>query len=143
MKFDESTDPEKPKVKRFMSTALEAGEFTIIAEVHEYRMDFTAYECTAICREQGSEIYKVCYDEIDAPGSPCFTEDIEKAERYACGWIKWDGCINWRYRPDNGVDYLHLCGRSGAKKEAEKLGHLFDRLYDAVNELLPSYDGDD
>lgn len=142
MKFDASTDPENPKVKRFMSTALAEGEFTIIAEVHEYRMEFTAYECTGVWRKEGSGVWEICYEKKDAHSSPAPTEDIEKAERYAYGSIKWDGCINWQYRPDYGVDYLHLCGRSGAKKEAEKLGDLFDRLYDAVNELLPRYDGD-
>ena len=133
------TDPEKPKVKRFMSTALEDGEFTIIAEIHEYHMDFQAYECIG---HLAGDIWIPSYQKKNAHTWLVGTEDIEDAEPYIDGYIKWDGCIHWNFKPDDD-GYEHWCGRSHVKEELARLGRLFDRLYDAVNELLPSYDGDD
>lgn len=139
MKFVESIDPDVPKRKRFMSTALKAGEFTIIAEVRKHHMDFWAYECIG---HLAGDIWIPSYQKKNTHSWPVGTEDISDAEPYIFGYVKLDGCIHWKFRT-NDDGYEHWCGRSHVKEELARLERLFDRLYDAVNELLPSYDGDD
>jgi hypothetical protein len=62
------------------------------------------------------------------------TPDIEKAEKFLHGGIKWDGCSNWDFHTDQCL--AHFCGR----KNATSIGRLIDRMYDITKEKLPTYD---
>jgi hypothetical protein len=65
----------------------------------------------------------------DADDHDC-TDDIDAAQPYLTGYIKWDGCSNWDYEQ---ID-THFCGRG----DALELGKLMDQLYTIANtEMAP------
>jgi hypothetical protein len=55
--------------------------------------------------------------------------DINKAEIYIRGFIKWDGCFDLDFR-ERG---LHFCG----KKHACRLGALMEGIYQLAVEMMP------
>lgn len=65
--------------------------------------------------------------------SPVPTEDIEKAEVFLQGSIKWDGCSNLQFK--DGDCLLHFCD----KKDAMNVGVLMGRLYDLAHEMVLPY----
>lgn len=99
---------------------VELGFFIAIKSDNEYVSQFTAYE--------------VCG--YDATGSAIFDSrgecDPSKVEPFLSGHIKWDGCSNW------SVDGWHFC----SKREAMKVGQLFEHLYNIAADVISGWDGD-
>jgi hypothetical protein len=94
--------------------------FIAIKMPNDACVDFTVYE-----------VYG-----YDATGAAIFDsrgqEDAAKVEPFMHGFIKWDECSNWS--PDN----WHFC----TKKQAMKVGLLFEKLYDIAADMIPNWDGD-
>jgi hypothetical protein len=68
-----------------------------------------------------------------AEGCGVTTQDVEKADVWLCGTIKFDGCSHNNFGDTRG--YIHGCQR----EHLTRLGPLFDRLFDWTIELI----GDD
>lgn len=63
------------------------------------------------------------------------SRDIEDAEIFLSGFIKWDGCSNMKFDAQEKA-YLLFCGRKGAKD----IGKLMEKLYDLAAEMMPEYE---
>ena len=63
-----------------------------------------------------------------------YTENIEEAQIYLSGSIKWGGCSNINL----GIDQqkcLHFC----SKQKAKNIGTLLGRIYDLAAEMMPRH----
>lgn len=69
-------------------------------------------------------------DGLNFPSTP----DIDSADVYLSGSIKWDGCSNWHFDAQDDA-MLHFCSR----KEAGDIGELLRRLYDLAAEIIPEH----
>lgn len=63
------------------------------------------------------------------------TSNIEEAEPFLKGSIKWDGCSHNTFAPGDNSGYIHGCGR----EDMIRLGKLFDVLFDIAIELMPDH----
>lgn len=109
------------------------GGFLCRAIPHEHYAEFTVY--TVLWLEEG----KPFFQEKEAMTSPEPTTDLNEAEVYLSGSVKWDGCSNLMFDAQNDCA-LHFCG----KKEAiENTGGLIAKVYDLAKEIIPAWDGDD
>lgn len=59
------------------------------------------------------------------------TTNIEEAEFFVKGFIKWDACAHFDFN-----NMIHLCGPTSAKN----LGILMTRLFDLAYEMMPKAD---
>jgi hypothetical protein len=118
-------------VKTLDLPASGSGEYHIVAEVHEYRLEFKCYEQTAKNMD-GTP----CYQRRGAMSSPDFVDSIHEAEVFLSGSIKWDGCANVRFDEQDEV-MLHFCGQD----ETDKIGLLFAKLYALAAEHIPTWCG--
>lgn len=66
-----------------------------------------------------------------------FSENIEDAEVFLRGSVKWDGCSNWDFPGLEDV-MMHFC----SVQDAKNLGILFERIYGIAEELIPNSDFD-
>ena len=64
--------------------------------------------------------------------SPDPVEDIEKAEWYARGDVKWDGCVNYEVQQDGVM--LHECGLNGFEKHYR----LWQAIYEMARDAMPA-----
>jgi hypothetical protein len=69
------------------------------------------------------------YQEDGATCSPKPVPDINAAEVFAHGSVKWDGCSNFTF-DDNGT--MHQCSRSGLVNIGLMLGYV----HDAAGEMM-------
>jgi hypothetical protein len=74
------------------------------------------------------------YQDAEAHSSPSPVADIDKAETFVRGSIKWDGCSNLEFNDDEVM--LHFCSKEGAMN----VGVLLGRLYDVAREMMPGAD---
>ena len=51
--------------------------------------------------------------------------DLERAERYLVGTVKWDGCTHVTFGNEDG--YLHLCGCRSVGQLANTLSTIYER----------------
>lgn len=64
-------------------------------------------------------------------GYPNSTNDIESAEVFCTGHVKWDGCSDWVFS-----NSIHFC----REQQAADLGTCFLRIYQWAKELIENYD---
>lgn len=65
------------------------------------------------------------------------TKEFDEAEVLLDGFVKWDGCSNWRFSPNDRDNYaFHFC----TVKQAEDIGRLLRRLYEIAAEMMPQCD---
>lgn len=101
-------------------TIEDAHGFRLVWSVSDTWADVTAYEMTGTFMD----------------GSPCFelesgngcdaTENIDEAEVYLSGFVKWDGCTEL----DQGQP--HWCGPNGYKKHIALLRHIYIRAHELM-----------
>lgn len=80
----------------------------------------------------GTPVFRLKHD---GPATePC--DDIESAEVFVHGTVKWDGCSDWHFdEQERGT--LHECGRTGLVN----IGNVMAICWDWAAELLPNFDG--
>jgi hypothetical protein len=103
--------------------------FVVTAQPDEAFVEFKAYKV----RERVDNCPKFEADMKGARGPIEFTTDLEKANVYMDGSVKWDGCSNIRFN-EQGVHYMHFCGQ----KEAENIGKLLSEIYVIAADFLKS-----
>lgn len=89
-------------------------DFRICINVHDYYMDFAAYEVEG---EYGGR------------------ELIISPLKYFSGSVKWDGCANVRFDEQDNV-MLHFCGRN----DAMRIARLIEKIYDLAEANIPTFD---
>jgi hypothetical protein len=112
----------------------EGLECTVVATTKEYCLDFKVYKIVA----WSGENYKVpVYENWDPKhvSVPNYVETIEEASCFIDGFLKWDGCCNFRF-PENEVAYLHTC----TKQEAGDIGRLLEFVYELGEQSIPKWD---
>lgn len=108
-------------------------DFLIAYEVHEYRLEFRSYEVVYWEYEVGGVTHSMpTFRRHDGTGSGDDTEDIAKAQVFASGSIKWDGCMDMRF-DEQEVHILHFCGR----EDAARLGKMFAGLFSLAIAKIP------
>ena len=63
------------------------------------------------------------------------TPDLGKAARYAEGHVKWDGCADFQFEPDDNV-MIHTC----SPKQALALGQVMIVVYRIASTMLTNCD---
>jgi len=66
---------------------------------HDAALNFRAYKLL--------DADDLTYQLADSTFGPNPTTDLTLAEWFVDGWIKFDGCINWKFNTDE--HYLHTC----------------------------------
>lgn len=123
---------------RMVSGPSDINEFCIVAEALPHWCDFKCYDCIGMGEGENGQYDVPIYALDGAIKSGDDTNDLEKAQVFLAGHIKWDGCMDIRF-PEQDTCMLHFCGR----KDAARVGKLIDRLFDIAKQLLTSWDGDD
>jgi hypothetical protein len=73
------------------------------------------------------EVYETTsYDEVD-----CVITETEKGDHFAKGWVKWDGCSNWKFTEQNCMH--HQCGKDGLSA----IGEILAACWQASGKLMP------
>ena len=110
-------------------------DFTIVAEVHEYRVHFTIYDIEGWQEGDTKGVY-------DSPGwhragsgtHPDFVDSLDDAQAYLHGEVKWDGCSNWHFDEQDRV-MLHGCSRANV----QRFGEVMALCWDWTAELCPAW----
>jgi hypothetical protein len=111
----------------------EAINFTVVATVHEYRVDYVAYDICSYTADPSDPAAQPLYDR---KGSISFdpVEDLEQAKQFVHGEVKWDGCSNWHFDEQDEL-MIHGCGRD----DIARIGLLLGQCWDWAKELLPTW----
>jgi hypothetical protein len=106
--------------------------FTVVATVNEYDVAFVGYQIEGlVLPEETPEWHKK-----GGATWPDGTDNLDDAEVYFHGFVKWDGCSNWHIDEQDRV-MLHGCSR----EDLTNLGEVLARCWDMTAELLPNWDG--
>jgi hypothetical protein len=110
-------------------------EFVVIAELEpEYQcsVNYTIYEIVGMTGPHGwSEEGRALFQKAGCDSMEPI-EDIARAETFAHGSVKWDGCSNWEFQKDC---MIHACDREGL----ERIGNVLTRCWDLTAELCPKW----
>jgi hypothetical protein len=102
--------------------------FSIVAKVFSYRVEFTLYE---ICDfDEAKPTWQKCRSDK----SPDPVSDMQSAQIYLHGYVKWDGCSNWHFDQQE-IGMLHFCGR----EDLTRVGSLLTRCFDLAREMCPRW----
>jgi hypothetical protein len=118
-----------------MKKTVEFGRYVIVLEhANEVVINFEVFESVG-------EVYSEKGVKFDPPkkaytcrgdGFPVDTVyELSEAERSMRGSVKWDGCSNIDFSPDDDV-MNHFCG----KKQAVNIGALLGFIYDECREMM-------
>lgn len=109
-------------------------DFTVVAEPNSHYVDYIIYDIKG-------------WVEGDTPGvfdKPLWgdyqvdVDDLENAEPYIHGEVKWDGCSNWHFDEQDRI-MLHGC----CKKDIQRFGDVLARCWEWTAELCPSFDAEE
>jgi hypothetical protein len=114
----------------------ESGDFRIEVKVYRHRLDFIAYECKGMGQGPSGAFDVPLYGDDCSSG---YDHDHQNATPFLSGDIMWDGCANVQFDEQEGGRMLDFCGR----KDAARVGKLFDRLYDIAADSIPTWQADD
>lgn len=103
--------------------------FTIVLWPEDYQIGFRCYERVSV---SGEPLQYHVYGWTDGLE---WTPDLDRAQPFLSGTIKWDGCSNLTF-DDQALGALHFCGR----EHAAQVGALIARLYDLAAELISNWD---
>lgn len=104
-------------------------EYVADVTPHDYRVDYKIYR---ISEYRDGDRSKPCFHRKDAQSSPDNVENIEDAECFMTGHVKWDGCSNWTMTDP----YFHACSR----QELEQIGQVLTLCWDLTKTLCPHWD---
>jgi hypothetical protein len=102
--------------------------YTIVPEVHDYHVEFKVYKF--VCEQGGVFEYQKADSE-----SMNLTTNLDEAEVYLRGSVKWDGCSNWHFDEQDRV-MLHFCDHG----DLLNLGVVMATCWEMAEELCPNFD---
>ena len=106
--------------------------FFVTAEPFDYYVEFKIYQVEGVM-ENGQPLFH----QLGAISYPAPVDQIEEAEIYASGSVKWDGCSNWRFDEQDRV-MLHGCN----KDHLLNLGKILAECWEMTADLCPNWLGD-
>lgn len=108
--------------------------FSVVATLGENKhfVEFLAYKhLTETTFKTDPPIRTFIADDSEVCDIP--TEDIENAEIYLEGTIKFDGCSNWDFKTDE--ELKHFC----SVEKVEEFGELMRRTYNIFDIIMETY----
>lgn len=106
--------------------------FRVQWEYLEHWADLTVWEISGRERNNTALFIRKGGDSTD------MIEDHAEAARYLVAYIKWDGCSEFRFgpdEPDSSFGHFHWCGPDQGYKQHIA---LLESLYKRSRELLPA-----
>lgn len=95
-----------------------------------YSVEFQIYDISWVMMDrEGRGEYPQYHNLEDYNNNPSSHKPSEHTKPKIEGWIKWDGCCNYKY---NEQDYLHMCGLGGFKAELEQI----EKAYQISAEIM-------
>jgi len=70
---------------------------------------------------------------------PSFADNLDEAEVFVQGYVKWDGCSNWIFPENTYGCMFHACD----KQTLVNIGLILGACHDWTSELLSCWDGND
>lgn len=111
------------------------GEFIIrLSLANEFVVNIEAFRVVGEVHSEGGVEFdppRKEYERKGATNSMDTTPNLDEAQRVIEGSIKWDGCSNLNFFPDE-KGYVHFCGKNGAVV----MGNLLAAMYDEAKELM-------
>lgn len=123
------TMPKEECIKRFVGNFPEV-DFTIVANVYEYRVEFQVYDMEGVAAD-GSPLWH----RAGSGTHPDPVGTLEEAEVYLHGQVKWDGCSDWHFDEQDRV-MLHACDKHGL----ERFGKVLAMCWDLASKELTTFD---
>lgn len=109
--------------------------FRVQYSYSDHWCNITAWEIVGI--ESSPVAGRVMFQRRGAPTSPDFVYTTDEAEKYLHGSIKWDGCSDLNFWPDDD-GYVHWCGPHDFRKHFQ----LLETIYRRAQELMPQGNDD-
>lgn len=106
--------------------------FTVVADPHEYNVEFKAHPIMGYEKEWG--VGDPFWESEDAAGCVVPAYTLEDADVFLSGSIKRDGCSDWESPSLSENGPLHVCGRDHAEKIGKLLLWLFDHAKQELGE---------
>lgn len=79
----------------------------------------------------------VSFHKKDSPHWPDPVEDINQADRFLHGSVKWDGCSNWYFDQQDRC-MLHGC----SQQDLLDIGEVMARCWGWTEEAMPNFEGE-
>lgn len=117
------------KVEAQKIAILENLGMAIIAEPHEYRVDYSIRELVG-----ESDTGEPLYQKRNSNSSPDPTLEIEESEILIEGHVKWDGCSNWDFKLSQDCMY-HAC----SMEELLNIGLVLATCWTMTKELCENW----
>lgn len=104
-------------------------EVVCLVEYHEAHIEFKTYEIVGHCESAAGVYDKPLFEKRGEEGESEIkdTEDLEEAQVFIKGSIKWDACSHI-YFGDGG--YIHVCGGRMWKVLLETQKRVFSLAYE-------------
>jgi hypothetical protein len=116
----------EPK-KELWEDALGDFGFRIRYLYQDHWCDVEAWEIVAIGASDADPLFQRKQSCV----RPDPVETTQEAERYLMGFIKWDGCSEFKFAPDKDMEFshghFHWCGPDHYRKHFALLEHLYRR----------------
>ncbi len=126
-------DEHNPWTEKLLNENIETWERNFLLRVRPWTgakddalpnvVDVQVYEC--YITDKGLQNFQ----KKGSPSSPDYEPDLQKAEMYLEGSIRFDGCSNLRFLREG---YLHFCG----KADAIRIGDIMKQLYTMAAEMM-------
>jgi hypothetical protein len=104
--------------------------FRIRWKALDHWVDFEVFKCIGCECLPDSQFGPPEFERKDATNSLDSTTDIDEAEPYLTGSIKWDGCSDIEF------GYHHWCGPGYWQTHIELLGHLWRTAFELMGQPL-------
>jgi hypothetical protein len=105
-------------------------QFYVVATPHSHYVDYAIYDIEGEYSDETPLFHKK-----GSITSPDPVEEIENAEPYLHGSVKWDGCSDWHFDAQEGV-MLHGCSRN----DISRFGEVMARCWDWTQDLCENWD---
>jgi hypothetical protein len=106
--------------------------FSVIAEPDSHKVDYKVYQISGKNNED-----QLIWCKDNDHGCSGFCENLDEADLFLHGYVKWDGCSNWHFDEQDDV-MIHFCERD----QMENIGKILTKCYDLTKNLIGSWDGD-
>ena len=85
-----------------------------------HSFNFYLYDVSGFCDDGNGELVKPEWEIKDAVSSDQTTENLSEAEPLIEGYLKWDGCCEWRQ-----LEQEHFCGWRNFVKMHEAIRRVY------------------
>ncbi len=106
--------------------------YAVIAEPKEYSVDYRVFKILGHQQGNAPGVFDVPMYGNDLETR---TTDIEQAEAFMSGFVKWDGCSNWDFE-DNERCMFHGCDEG----DLLNFGRVMAECWRLTADLLPTWD---